>query len=194
MDDRLYKFLKYTALILVLAFIGWSFYDGLIAERRPGDQSYQAGNRFFEDGDYRQALGEYDAALQEHPDAAYIIRAKARSLMQLGRNEEALQWFEKAINLEPYFGGVYANRGILHDRMGNYEAAVADYEKSLQLDESVAEGPHWLTRFLRNQPDAPPTVKDRLIYLKAELAKPPEQRKLRDPDVDARQRSYKQGS
>lgn len=114
--------------------------------------------------------------------------------MQLSRNDEALQWYAKAIKLEPYFGGVYANRGILHDRMGNYKAAIADYEKSLQLDESVAEGPHWLTRFLRNQPDPPPTVKDRLIYLKAELAKPPEQRKLRDPDVDSKQRSYKQGS
>lgn len=194
MDDRLYKFLKYTALVMVLAFVGWSFYDGLLAERRPGDLAYQAGNRFFEDGDYDRALKEYDAALQQNPKAPYLVRAKARALMQLGRNEEALQWYDAAIRLEPYFGGVYANRGILHDRMGDYTAAIADYEKSLQLDESVAEGPHWLTRFLRNQPDKPPTVEDRMKYLKAELAKPPGERQLRDPALDQKQRSYKKGS
>lgn len=194
MDERLYRFLKYTALVMVLAFVGWSMYDGLLAERRPGDQAYEAGNRLFEDGEYDRALVEYDAALTESPKAPHLVRAKARALMQLGRNEEALQWFDAAIELEPYFGGVYANRGILYDRMGKYELAVADYEKSLQLDESVAEGPHWLTRFLRNQPEAPPTVADRMQYLKEELAKPPAERKLRDPVLDAKQRSYKKGS
>ena len=54
------------------------------------------------------------------------------------------------------------------------------------------QGPHWLTRFLRKQPEKPPTVKERLAYLEAELAKPEEERLLRIPEVDEAQRSYKQ--
>jgi len=188
-DDRLYRLLKYTAIAVFVLVIGVLVY-GQMQETVPGDHSYAAGNRSFEDGNFTKALAEYDAALEQNPRGAHIVRAKARTLMQLGRNDEALEWFERAITMQPYFGGAYANRGILYDRMGKYELAVADYEKALQLDESVAEGPGWLTRFLRNQPDKPPTVRDRLAYLKAELKKPPAERVLRVPEIDGTQRSY----
>lgn len=192
MDERLYAFLKYTAMIMVAAWIGWSFYDSFVDEGSPGQNAFITGDKFFEDGDYQRALAEYETALSQEPDAPYLLRAKARALMQLDENEEALVWYDRAVEVQPYFGGTYANRGILHDRMGRYQLAVADYEKALELDEEIGEGPHWLTRFLRNQPERPPTVKDRLEYLKAELAKPVEDRVLRMPEVDQQQRPYKQ--
>jgi len=86
----------------------------------------------------------------------------------------------------------YANRGILLDTMGRHEEALADYDEALAIDAEVAKGPHWLTRFLRNQPEAPPTIADRARYLRAELAKPEAERVLRVPEVDQQQRPYKQ--
>ena len=76
--------------------------------------------------------------------------------------------------------------------MGRHEAALADYHTALELDPEIASGPHWLTRFLRNQPEAPPTIADRARYLHAELAKPEGERVLRVPEIDARQRPYQQ--
>ena len=192
MDEKLYSFLKYTAIGMVVAWIGWSFYDSFFASQSPGQNAYITGDKFFEDGDYARALEEYEIALKQEPDAPYLARAKARALMQLGRNEEALTWFDRAVNLQPFFGGTYANRGILYDRMGQYELAVADYKRALELDEEIGEGPNWLTRFLRKQPDKPPTVKERLEYLKVQLAKPEGERLLRVPEVDEQQRTYKQ--
>lgn len=192
MDERFYRSLKYIAIALALVWVGWSVYDSFFRETSPGNTAYLTGNKLFEDGYYDRALKEYDAALAQNPDAPYIVRAKARTLMQLNRPDEALEWFDLAIELQPYFGGAYANRGILYDRMGQYELAIADYEKSLELDSEIAEGPHWLTRFLRNQPEKPPTVKDRAAYLREELAKPPGERLLSLPESDAAQRSYKQ--
>jgi hypothetical protein len=64
--------------------------------------------------------------------------------------------------------------------------------RALELDPELAEGPHWLTRFLRNQPEAPPTIADRARYLRAELAKPEAERVLRVPQIDAQQRPYQQ--
>lgn len=191
MDEGLYKFLKYTAMAMVAGWIVWSIADSFLIERIPGNTAYQEGDILFEDGDYAQALEKYEQALAAEADAPHYVRAKARTLMQLGRNEEALQWFARAIDIQPYFGGTYANRGILYDRMGEYELAVRDYERALELSEEVAEGPHWLTRFLRNQPEPPPTVADRLAYLKQELAKPEEERVLRVPELDEEQRTYK---
>jgi len=76
--------------------------------------------------------------------------------------------------------------------MGRHEEALADYDQALRLDREIASGPHWLTRFLRKQPEAPPTIADRAAYLRAELAKPADERVLRIPEIDAQQRPYKQ--
>jgi tetratricopeptide (TPR) repeat protein len=111
--------------------------------------------------------------------------------MNLGRDAEALAAFDQALRAEPEFAAAFANRGILHDRMGQHEQALADYRRALALDPELGEGPGWITRFLRNQPQPPPTIADRADYLEAELAKPPGDRLLRVPERDAEQRPYK---
>ena len=118
MHDTLYRSLMGLAITLTIAWIGWTVYDSVIVEETPGNSSYLAGNNYFEDGFYQDALGEYEAALDANPDHIHAKRGQARSLMQLGRNLEALEVFSEAIRLEPEFGATYANRGILHDRMG----------------------------------------------------------------------------
>ena len=191
MDDPVYKLLKSVALLLGAIFLGWMIWEGLLKESVPGEKAYEAANRYFEDGAYQQALEHYDAALQEDPQLLPAMRGQARSLMQMGKNQEALEIFNEVIYREPNFAPSYANRGILHDRMGNYEQAIADYEKSIELDAEMVEGPNWLTRFLRLQPEKPPTVADRAAYLRQELAKPESERVLRVPEEDEKQRSYK---
>ncbi len=192
MDKNLYRFLKWTAIVLTLAWIGWSFYDSMISPRNPGDLAYLEGNNLFEDGEYQRALVKFDEALSEDRNHLHALRGRASSLMQLGQSTQALTAFNTAISLAPQFGATYANRGVLHDRMGRYGQAIEDYERGLALDPELAEGPHWLTRFLRNQPQKPPGVAERAAYLRLELAKPEGERLLRVPELDAEQRSYKQ--
>lgn len=188
----MYRFLVWTAVILTVAWVGWSIYDSMFSTRQPGDMAYLEANTLFEDAEYERALARYDEALAIVPNHMHALRGRARTLMQLGRSAEALQAFDTAIALEPEFGPTYANRGILHDRMGRYEKAIADYEKAMELEPETAEGPHWLTRFLRNQPQKPPGIAERAAYLRRELAKAPEDRVLRVPELDAEQRTYKQ--
>lgn len=191
MDDAVYRSLRNIAIVLTLAWVGWSFYDGFLRERGPGLASYQAANRYFEDGRYDKALQEYEQALQADPGNLHALRGKARSLMQLQRHDEALAAFNAAIARQPDFAASYANRGILHDRNGDYRRAMQDYETALRLDPKISAGPNWLTRFLRLQTETPPTIADRLAYLKQQLAKPEAERILRRPEQDAQQRSYK---
>ncbi len=192
MDERLYRFLVVVAITLVVAWVGWSIYDSFFAHVGPGDNAYLAAETFFADGRYEEALQEYDRSLREAPENAYAWRGKGRALLQLGRHQEALVAFDEAIAREPDFSGSYANRGILYDRMGAPEKALADYERALAMDASVAEGPGWLTRFFRLQPEKPPTIADRAQYLRQELAKPEAERLLRVPEMDEAQRPYKQ--
>ena len=192
MTDGLYRFLKWTAITMGIAWVGWSIYDSMLAPRNAGDLAYLDANTLFEDGAYERALALYEEALAIDPNHIHALRGRARTLLQLGQFSDALAAFDQAIAREPEFGATYANRGILHDRMGRYEKAIGDYEQALALDPELAEGPHWLTRFLRNQPQKPPGISERAAYLRAELAKPESERVLRIPELDARQRSYKQ--
>ncbi len=190
MNDRLYKVLRNIALALAVAWLGWEAYDSFFS-LAPGDRDYFAGNRLFEDGAYERALDSYRDGLAEAPDHIHALRGVARSLMMLGRDEEALAVFNEAIARAPEVGATYANRGILYDRMGRHRKAMADYETALRLDPELAEGPNWLTRFLRNQPERPPTIADRLAYLREQFALPEDERVLQVPEMDERQRPYK---
>lgn len=192
MADRTTPILKVIAVVMAVAFVGWAIYEKFVAEVAPGDMAYHAGNRAFEDGHYGRAIDEFRTALAENPEHAHALRGLAISLHKAGRRDEALSVYEEAIAREPRFGAAYANRGILLDTMGRHEAALEDYTKALELDPELAEGPHWLTRFLRNQPEAPPGISDRARYLRAELAKPEDERLLRVPELDRQQRPYQQ--
>ncbi len=191
MDDRLYPFLKATAIVLTLAWVGWSLYDWLLADRAPGLSDYAAANRAFDDGQYETARRLYAQAFQRNPELLDALRGEARALLQLGRPAQAIGLLDAAIARDPDFAGAWANRGIAHDRLGQYRAALADYEHAMQLDARVAEGPGWLTRFLRGQAEKPPTIADRARYLRQQLALPAEQRVLRVPALDAAQRPYR---
>ena len=112
--------------------------------------------------------------------------------MQIGRLGESRKSFDRAIGLDDHYAQAYADRGILNDRSGQYEAALDDYRKALKLNPELAEGPGWFWRFLRNIPDPPPTIADRADYLEEELKKPESERLIRVPELDSKQRMYKQ--
>jgi len=191
MRESRYRGLMTVAALMTATWLGWSIYNGVLKEESPGDADYLAGSTAFEDGQYLKALHDFDAALETHPEHIHARRGRARSLMQLERFDEALVEFDTAIVAEPGFGPTIANRGILHDRMGNYQSALADYEQALRLAPDLADGPGWMTRFLRNQPERPPTIVDRARYLRAEFEKPEVERVMRIPEQDATQRPYK---
>jgi len=191
--DRQYQLLVVLAIILMVGWLAWTLYDSSLAKQQLGDQDYSQGNRYFEDGLYQQALDSYETALRIAPHHEHAWRGKALAYMQLGQEQAALQTFHALIASPPkHPAPAYANRGILYDRMGLHEKALQDYQKALRLDARMAEGPSWITRFFRLQPQRPPTIADRATYLQQELAKPLAERQLRKPEEDDKQRPYKQ--
>lgn len=192
MDERLYPFLKYTAIVMAMAWIGWTLYESLFAHSEPGDYAYYAASNYFADGRYEQALAEYHKALDENPEHLAAQRGRAETLIMLQREREAIEAYHRLIAIQPHNAGHYANLGIAYDRLGDHDQALASYEKSLSLDPKVGDGPGWLTRFLRNQPEKPPGIADRVGYLRKQLALPPSERLLRIPEADQAQRPYKQ--
>ena len=190
MNDQLYPFLKYAAIVAAIAWVTWSVYDYL-SSNEPGDFAYHAGSNYFADGAYDEALTEYEKALTEAPQHLSAKRGRAETLIVLNREEEAVIAYRDLLALQPDNAGHYANLGIAYDRLGDYGKALENYEQAINLDHDVASGPGWITRFLRNQEDKPPGILERANYIKTQLALPEKQRVLKIPEQDAEQRPYK---
>ncbi len=175
----------------VLAVFGYHYYRYSVMETTPGENQYRLGNKYLEDGKYEKALQIFDELLAEHTEYKEAHLARALTLLQMERFDEARESFDRAIEFDDRFANAYANRGILNDRVGQHEAALRDYRKALELDPELAEGPGFLWRFLRNIPEPPPTIADRADYLEEELKKSAGERLIRVPELDSKQRMYK---
>jgi Tfp pilus assembly protein PilF len=185
------KTLTVIITLAILGIVGFYFYKYTVMESAPGENKYRLGNKYLEDGDYEEALQVFDEVLVEHTEYKEAHLAKAITLLQMERFGESRKSFKRAIGLDNQYAQAYANRGILNDRVGQYEAALDDYRKALKLNPELAKGPGWLWRFLRNIPDPPPTIADRADYLEEQLKKPESERLLRVPELDSKQRMYK---
>lgn len=185
----LYKLSKWVAIIGGVAWISFEFYRHF-AGMAPGDVSFVDGNNLFKDAQYERAAEYFNDTLEHNPQHGSALRGLANSNVQLKRYDEALNAIERAIKINPKFGGNYALRGIIYDHSGRHRQAMEDYERSLKMDPDVAEGMHWMDRLLYNVQEAPPTVADRLEYLKQQFALPESKRVLSIPDKDAKQLPY----
>jgi tetratricopeptide (TPR) repeat protein len=168
----------------------------------PGDYEVRQGDILLSDGDYEKALERFSASLNISPSHRGAMMGRAISLMQSGRLDEAevafgnlITFLESTLDADDPTGrgtlaAAYANRGILFDRERLYQKALADYLKSLEVDQEVVEGPGLIDKILYGTPD-PATVRKRAEYLTGQLALPEKERLLRLDEKDAEQRMYK---
>jgi tetratricopeptide (TPR) repeat protein len=178
-------------LAILLGLVTFVFYWRLGTEENPGDYNTKKGNYRLEDGMFDDAVKEFFIALEKNPDHVMAHLGLAITYMQMNKSAAALAEFNRTIELAPELAAAYADRGVLYDRMGEYEKALADYRKAMSMDPKILEGPGFLWRFMRNIDEKPPTILQRADYLEAELAKPPEERLLKVPEIDKEQRMYK---
>ena len=164
--DRVYKGIRYIGIVLIFSSLWWAFYKGTGKETHSGGPSFNRAVALYTDGNYEEALQHYETSIREHPDFIHAKRGRARTLMQLGRDREALDAFNEVLEKDPGSAVSFANRGILHDRMGLYPQAISDYERAIKMDPRLGEGLDWFTRFLQDREKKPQTLTDRLNALR----------------------------
>lgn len=168
----------------------------------PGDFETKMGSQRLEDGLYDEALSHFDQALVEMPDHRGALMGRALVFIQSERYSDAIAELDYLIDYlsenladddltgRGVLAAAYANRGIVHDRMGEYQAALDDYVAAIKIDEETVSGPGVVHKILYGA-DRVSTVRDRAIYLDEQLKLPEEERLLRLPELDEQQRMYK---
>ncbi len=194
------RFVKLMVILIVVSSVFW-LGSSWLDSGEPGDYQVRVGGNRMDEENYDQAMEAFNKALDEQPDHRGALMGRALVFMQTGRDEEAFAEFAYMIEfldrvLEPddltgygTLAAAYANRGILHDRRGEYAQALADYVKAVKTDEEAVDGPGTIHRILYGY--KPISVRERANYIYEQLQLPEDRRVLTRPDEDELQRMYK---
>lgn len=81
----------------------------------------------------KEAIEDYNRAIQLYPEYAAIYNNRGNVLLGLGAVREAMKDFDRALVLSPGYAAAYSNRAGAHLRLGALEPALADYNKAIAL-------------------------------------------------------------
>ncbi|MCA1221127.1 tetratricopeptide repeat protein [Streptomyces sp. 8L] len=106
------------------------------------------GDLAWERGEPKEALGQYDAALQAAPDQFAAQAGRGRALAALGRTDDAYQAYESALAKLPRpqdtleFGELYDSLGLTGDAQTQYARLLAQTAKGRRggVDENLVLG------------------------------------------------------
>jgi tetratricopeptide (TPR) repeat protein len=94
-------------------------------------------------GNAKGAIEKADTALKGAPDFPPYLDLKARGLLALGKTEEAMAAYEKAIGQKPLFRGIKWDLAELQSKMGD-DSALALVEELEKSDPAKYKGPRYL--------------------------------------------------
>ncbi|NJO07290.1 MAG: tetratricopeptide repeat protein [Chloroflexaceae bacterium] len=103
------------------------------------DAYYGRGDLYNERGEYEEALQDLNRGISIDDSDAMAHNDRGRSYIHLNEDELAERDFNRAIELGYSIAATtaaYYNRGFLYKRQGRAEAAIADFERFLELNDN----------------------------------------------------------
>jgi predicted AlkP superfamily phosphohydrolase/phosphomutase/Tfp pilus assembly protein PilF len=116
----------------------------LDAQSPKGDRNLAAV--LFQEGKFAAAAEAYERLLAEHPDDAALRASWAGALGALGRYDESLAELERAIAQQPLNPEAHHNRGVIFEKQGKRDEAVAAYRSALRYNPQYAPSQQALVR------------------------------------------------
>jgi tetratricopeptide (TPR) repeat protein len=197
------RFVIYMAILTFVMFTVWALIRSFM-NRPPGDYETEVCDMRLKDKLYDKAIESANIALEKSPDHRGAIMCKALVFISQNMYMEAnreldylIDFLEKNVEDDDPTGrgtlaAAYANRGIIKDRKENYEGALEDYLKAVQIDLEAVGGPGLGTVIL-NYKFKSSSVKERAIYIHEQLQLPENERVLKIKELDEGQVMHKPG-
>jgi protein O-GlcNAc transferase len=103
-------------------------------------ESYNSrGIIFAEEGEYQNAIKDYDKALSLKQDYFDANLNKAVALKNISEFDESIKHLEICIKLQPNDSRIYNNLGNLYQKLKKYDTAKRHYSEALRLNKNFAE-------------------------------------------------------
>ena len=95
---------------------------------------FNMGNSHLSVGEVRQAIEEYDKAIDIDPNLSSAYVNKANAYIHLRDHRRAMDSFDMAISVDPNSALAYYNRGTYYDSYEERREAIDDYDNAIRLD------------------------------------------------------------
>jgi tetratricopeptide (TPR) repeat protein len=172
------RFIILMAALTVGMFLFWDLLKSYVTQPA-GDFDTKMGDQRLTEGNLEQALEHFNLAL-ESPDHRGALMGRALVFIQQDDYDSAIAELDYLID-------------YLHDTLEDGDGtgrALEDYIASLNVDRETVEGPGVIHKILYGSEDVS-TVRDRARYIYEQLQLPEDQRLMRVPELDEKQRMYK---
>ncbi len=85
-------------------------------------------------GEYQQAIGDYDRAIELSPNYARAYASRGSAYRRLREYQRAIEDYNRAIELRPNFAWAYAGRGEAHSLRKEHTLAIEDLNYAIEID------------------------------------------------------------
>ncbi|MFQ6091980.1 MAG: tetratricopeptide repeat protein [bacterium] len=100
---------------------------------------FNAGDRYFEQGLYTEAIEEYKKAIEIKPDWAVAHNNLGLAYAKSDRGDLALQEYHEAIKIDPNLAEAHYNLASVYYDRRSYAQAIGAYKRALKIDPLMAE-------------------------------------------------------
>jgi len=100
-----------------------------------------AGTLLGQDGDYAGAQASFDDALKRNANFAFAWRMRSSAAYQLGHMADARDSIDHVLAIDPKDAKALVQLGLLEEKAGDFDKALADYRKALDVDPNAPD-PH----------------------------------------------------
>lgn len=108
--------------------------DRRIEENEKDAEAYEERGKIFHNAEkYQQAVEDFTKAVQLGRESGMLYWYKGYSEMQLGHTDAGFQDYSRSLELHEY-AGVRYNRGLIYSRWKEYEKAIADFTRAIELE------------------------------------------------------------
>jgi tetratricopeptide (TPR) repeat protein len=116
--------------------LGLEYYDNALRLNPSNENTRYARAKFLQDlGRYDEAINEYESMLSKNPSCENCLYNLGAIHLEIKKdNKSALQYFTKAIQVNPAYVEAYLARGFTYSRLKDKESAMADYKTCLKIE------------------------------------------------------------
>jgi tetratricopeptide (TPR) repeat protein len=94
---------------------------------------YNRGTTHFELGNYREAISDFDKAIEIDPEYPACVN-RGLAYDAIADYPKAIENLSMAISMNPGLAWGYVSRGEVYGELGDYRKAVSDFERAVEID------------------------------------------------------------
>ena len=113
---------------------------------------FESALEFHHQGDYLNAVLNYELALLENPSDFKVLSNLGAALQKLRRFQDALSCYDQAIAITKEYASIYNNRGVTLQELHQLDNAINDFDRAIDLSPRYTEAlvNRGFTKYLKN--------------------------------------------